>query len=116
MNQFIVIFIFCGIFLLPISISAAEIFPNKNIKIIYLNTCAECYGRKAKGGGDAPRLRSNDFLRKYDVGTINEMILKGVPKEKSRYPGKYEGGMPPTKNITEKEVKKLSELIKKWNQ
>ena len=115
MNRFVVIFILCGVFLLPTYISAAEIFPNKNIKMIYLNACAECHGRNAKGGGDAPSLRNNDFIRKYDVRTINEMLLKGVSKEKTRYPEKYEEGMPATKNITEEETKILSELIKKWN-
>lgn len=83
--------------------------------MIYLNACAECHGRKAKGGGDAPSLRNNDFIRKYDVGIITAMILKGVSKEKTRYPDKYEEGMPAINNISEEEIKRLSELIKKWN-
>lgn len=111
----IVSFILCGALLLPALVSAAGIFPDKSIRMIYTNACAECHGRKAKGGGDAPSLRSNDFIRKSDIKIIKEVIVKGVTTGNSRYPGKYEEGMPATRNITGEEVKKLSELMKKWN-
>lgn len=115
MVNFIISFILCGALLLPALVSAAEIFPDKSIKMLYTNACAECHGRRAKGGGDGPSLRNNDFIRQSDVKIINEVIAKGVSKNKTRYPEKYEEGMPATKNITEEEVKKLSELMKSWN-
>ena len=116
MASLIISFILCGIYLFPVPVSAVEIFPNKSIKMLYVNSCAECHGRRAKGGGDAPRLRSNDIIRKSDIRIIDEMISKGIPKNKSSYPGKYEGGMPPFKKMSKEEIRELAKLIKDWNQ
>ena len=116
MAGFIISFIFYSVFFWSTPVSAAEIFPNKSIKMLYINTCAECHGRRGKGGGDGPSLRNNDFVKKSDPEVITDLIAKGVLKEKRRYPEKYEEGMPATKNVKEEDIRLLTDLIKSWSQ
>lgn len=95
--------------------SAVELFPDKSIKMLYINSCGECHGRRGKGGGDAPSLRNNEYIKISDQKVIKDIILKGVPKKETRYPGKYEDGMPETKGIAEEDAKKLTDMLRNWS-
>lgn len=110
-----IVLIWC-VFILGASGSwASDLFPNKGAKMLYINFCAECHGRKGHGAEEGPGLRNNDFIEKSDAKKIIGLIKKGIQNTNSRYLGKYKEGMPTSENLTEGETKTLAGLLKKWN-
>ena len=94
---------------------ASSLFPNKNAKMLYINYCAECHGRKGHGTEEGPGLRNNDAIKKSDSQIIIGLIKNGVQTPNPCYYGKYKEGMPASENLTEEETKTLANLLKKWN-
>ena len=94
---------------------ASSLFPNKSVKMLYINFCAECHGRKGHGTEEGPDLRNNDAIKKSNADKIIGQIKKGIQNTNSRYLGKYKEGMPASENLTDEETKTLAGLLKKWN-
>jgi len=110
-----IVLIWC-IFILGASGSwASGLFPNKRAKILYMNACAECHGRKGHGAEEGPGLRNNDYIKKSSPKKIIALIKKGIQNTNTRYFDKYIEGMPASENLTEEETKTLAGLLKKWN-
>lgn len=110
-----IVLIYC-VFILGASDSwAFDLFPNKSAKMLYINFCAECHGRKGHGAEEGPGLRNNDYIKKSDSKKIIALIKKGIQNTNSSYFGKFKEGMPASENLTEEETKTLAGLLKKWN-
>ncbi len=100
------------------AVADAGMFPNNEIKFLYVNNCGECHGAKGRGSEEGPSLHDNELVKKSATGEIAKILVDGIPEEKKRYP-ETEFAPPMDgygENLSPEEIQKLAELMKSWSQ
>ena len=99
------------------TISAAPLFPNADVKLLYMTNCAECHDRRGRGGADGPSVKQNELIIKMDNKTLTDTISKGVPKNEKRHPvSEFAAEMKGfSKTLSTEEIRSLTDLIRQWN-
>ena len=96
---------------------AAGLFPDKEVKLNYMTHCAECHGRRGRGGAEGPSLKQNELITKMADKTVTSIISDGVPEKEKRHPvtefAEEMKGF--SKNLSIEEIKSLTDLIRQWN-
>ncbi len=101
---------------LPVAL-AGGLFPDGQVKMLYVTNCAECHGAKGRGSEEGPSLHDNEYVKKRATGEIAKLIVDGIPEDKKRYPetefASPMGGY--GENLAPEEIQKLAELMKSWS-
>ena len=100
-----------------VTVRAEPLFPDADVKLLYMTNCAECHGRRGRGGADGPSLKQNDLIIEMDEETLFKTISAGVLKKEKRHPAS-EFAEPMkgfAKSLAKEEIELLKNLMRQWN-